>query len=194
MATSTVTYPAEVPQPKQIARQGIIVAAVLVAGVGLGMLLDTGRSTVSIDAAQLTRGQQAAADRLAAQVPTFDAARANAAASSRLQGLADSFAAEQLVNRGLIPEEAMTPAASAPEHGAFTAMQYRDPAVVQQRWIGQDANLDPDVPAVQHGDWTPLETRPVAPDRDVPLGRGSFGYRDYLGADPDPGVPNIAGY
>ena len=168
MATTTVTRPAVIPQPKQILRQAIVVAALLVIGVGLGMLFDSGRSE-SVEAATLTQGQQAAANRLAAQAAALDTIRAIDAQSARLQGLADSFAAanaapipgvfyDPLTSTavfGDVPVEGhydtqmstwvFGPATQVAEHGPFTAMVYRDPSVVQQRFGGLDANLDPDV-------------------------------------------------
>ena len=48
---------------------------------------------------------------------------------------------------------------AAAEHGAFTAMVYRDPSVIQERFVGLDANLDPDVAAAEHGAFTPMVYR-----------------------------------
>lgn len=57
MATTTVTQPADFPQPKQVLRQGVIVTIMLVLGVGLGMLLDTGRASVSGEIPEATPSQ-----------------------------------------------------------------------------------------------------------------------------------------
>lgn len=187
MATTTVTRPAVVPHPRQILRQGIVVAALLVIGVGLGLLADSGRSST----AGLTQGQQASADRLTAQAAAFDNTRALSAATERLQGLADSIASiaevpslapvdltgvfydpqTSLASFGGISIEGrynaelgawiFGPAPRAVEHGAFTPMVYRDPSVVQQRFVGGDANLDPDVASIlgEHGEFTPMTYR-----------------------------------
>jgi hypothetical protein len=41
---------------------------------------------------------------------------------------------------------AESPAAkTVAEHGEFTPLAYRDPLVFQKRFVGSDANLDPDV-------------------------------------------------
>lgn len=192
MATTTVTRPAVVPQPRQILRQGIIVVALLVIGVGLGMLTDSGR-TGSGEAAGLTQGQQASADRLAAQAAALDNTPGLNAAAERLQGLADSIITtadipslapvdltgvfyDPQTSRaafGGVPIEGhyspelstwiFGPTVAAAEHGAFTPMAYRDPAVVQQRFVGGDANLDPDVRSIaglgEHGAFTPMAYR-----------------------------------
>lgn len=147
MATTTVTQPAALPQPSQILRQGFIVAALLVIGVGLGMVLDTGR-TGSVEAAGLTQGQQAAANRLAAQAGAIGATgltNAQQAAANRLQAQADATVASGLIA----------------EHGPFTSMAYRDPSVVQQRFGGLDANLDPDI-VLEHGEFTAMTYRDPA--------------------------------
>jgi hypothetical protein len=141
MATTTVTQPAVIPRPRQILRQGLIVTALLVIGVGIGLVLDSGRSG-SVEASGLNRSQEAAAARLSGQAAAFDAARGTNAGVERLQGLADSILG----------------AAAAAEHGAFTPMTYRDPSAVQQRFVGGDANLDPDI-AVEHGAFTPMTYR-----------------------------------
>jgi hypothetical protein len=89
MATNTLNQPAGFPSPKQLVRQGLVVAILLVTGVGLGMAIDTGRAGVSVKA-------QAAATHVATA-----------------------------------------------EHAAFTSMTYRDPSVIQKRFVGSDADLDP---------------------------------------------------
>lgn len=43
-----------------------------------------------------------------------------------------------------------TGAGAEAEHGPFTSMTYRDPSVVMERFGGEDANLDPDLPAVDY--------------------------------------------
>ena len=45
-----------------------------------------------------------------------------------------------------VPAEALADPAAV-EHGAFTAMTWRDPSVIQERFVGSDANLDPNVVA-----------------------------------------------
>lgn len=178
MTTSTVTRPAALPPPSQILRQGFIVAALLVIGVGLGMALDTGRSG-SVEATGLTQAQQATASRLQAQAGAIGAAgltNAQQAAASRLQAQADATAAAAIIA----------------EHGPFTSMAYRDPSVVQQRFGGLDANLDPDV-VLEHGEFTAMTYRDPAVvrklfagqdanlDPDVVPGSGDSVERDWYG-------------
>lgn len=191
MATTTVTRPAVIPRPSRILRQGLVIAALLVMGVSLGMALDSGRGGV-IDASGLTRGQEAAAERLAGQAAALDNARGLNAAAERLQGLADQILATSVPSAapvdlssvfydpqasratfGGVPIEGhyspelstwiFGPAAPAVEHGAFTPMTYRDPANVQQRFVGGDANLDPNVLPIaglgEHGAFTPMTYR-----------------------------------
>jgi len=45
--------------------------------------------------------------------------------------------------RATVQAQAAPTQVTAPEHGAFTSMAYRDPSVIQQRFVGSDANLDP---------------------------------------------------
>ena len=147
MSTTTLTRPAAFPQPRQILRQGFIVAALLVIGVGLGMALDTGRAG-SVEAAGLTQAQQAAANRLQAQADVIGAAdltTAQQAAANRLQAQADATAASAIIA----------------EHGPFTSMAYRDPSVVQKRFGGLDANLDPNI-VLEHGEFTAMTYRDPA--------------------------------
>ncbi len=46
--------------------------------------------------------------------------------------------------QGVVPINAQAEPTAA-EHGAFTAMTFRDPSVIQKRFGGSDADLDPDV-------------------------------------------------
>jgi hypothetical protein len=105
MATHTLTRPAGFRQPKQLVRLGLVIAVLLVTGIGLGMAIDSGRAGVPVEA------QAAATD------------------------------------------------VAAAEHGEFTSMAYRDPAVIQKRFGGSDANLDPDVAAAEHGEFTSMAYR-----------------------------------
>jgi hypothetical protein len=38
-------------------------------------------------------------------------------------------------------------------------MTFRDPSVIQERFVGSDANLDPDVAAAEHGAFTAMTFR-----------------------------------
>ena len=124
MATNAVTHSAGFPQLKQIVRQGLVVAVILVIGVGLGMAVDNGPAGVPVKA------QVAPA---AAEHGAFTAM---------------AFRDPAVIQERFVGSDAnLDPDVAAAEHGAFTAMAFRDPAVIQERFVGSDANLDPDVVA-----------------------------------------------
>jgi len=62
--------------------------------------------------------------------------------------------------RAGVPVKAQADPAAA-EHGAFTAMTFRDPSVIQERFGGGTStpNLDPDVAAAEHGAFTAMTFR-----------------------------------
>ncbi|NNF09497.1 MAG: hypothetical protein HKN74_04350, partial [Acidimicrobiia bacterium] len=129
MATTTVSQPVGFPQPKEIVRQGAIVALVLLIGVGVGMLIDTGRQTVAAETPQLTQSQAAVADRLTAQAAVgvqagSDRAIAQVAAAQRAEATAAQVASSVFEINTWAPLGA--PAGfSVPEHGEFTPMVTR---------------------------------------------------------------------
>ncbi len=60
--------------------------------------------------------------------------------------------------QGVVPINAQAEPTAA-EHGAFTAMTFRDPSVIQKRFGGSDADLDPDVATPEHGAFTAMTFR-----------------------------------
>jgi len=139
MATNTLTQPAGFPQPKQLVRQGLVVAVLLVTGVGLGMVIDTGRAGAPVKA------QAAATDVAAAEHGAFTSM---------------TYRDPSAIQKRFVGSDAeLDPAVAAAEHGAFTSMTYRDPSVIQKRFGGSDANLDPAVAAAEHGAFTSMTYR-----------------------------------
>lgn len=108
MATTTpVSRPIGIYRPSNVGRWAIFGAALVVAGVAMGMILDTGRNTVSPAAPALRQGQLAVEDRLADQADLLRARQAatqtlgarsqppSALRSGRLEALAAQQAAAQ---------------------------------------------------------------------------------------------------
>lgn len=81
-------------------------------------------------------------------------------------------------------------AGAVPEHGEFTTMAVRDPNLVIERFVGRDANLDPDIAfgaaVPEHGEFTTLAVR----DPNLVIER--FAGRD-ADLDPDFAVGTPAG-
>jgi len=152
MATTVPTTGFEINT--RILQNVFIGLALVMVGLGLGSALDSGRTSVSVEAAQLTQGQQAASASQRLLDYTDGIAAANPApvvTATREQMLTD------LANRGAIPAAAaiLPPAVVVAEHGAFTPLAVRDISELAPRYAGGDISV-PDV---------------------VTLGRGSFGYK-----------------
>ncbi|NND02262.1 MAG: hypothetical protein HKN91_05695 [Acidimicrobiia bacterium] len=59
----------------------------------------------------------------------------------------------------LVQAQAAPTDVATAEHGAFTSMAYRDPAAIQKRFVGSDANLDPAITTAEHGAFTSMAYR-----------------------------------
>lgn len=148
MAT-TITQPAAVLQPWKILRQAVILAVVMAVGIGAGFLLDgNSRQAVQAD------GESAASLRLQELAHSLVVTPQAGPIDTRGATYDPSFGGIvygvfPVENLNWTPFEYRHPAAvDTAEHGGFTPMEYRHPSAITERFGGLDADLDPDVEAV----------------------------------------------